>query len=115
MILRIGTLASVLALAACGQNDSLDFSGVDPALTVPPTQIMVLGTAHLYNYENNLSLNDLEPLLERLEAYAPDIVTIESSPGMTCQRARSYPREHAGYADVYCCLLYTSPSPRDRG
>ena len=102
MILRIGTLASVLALAACGQNDSLDFSGVDPALTVPPTQIMVLGTAHLYNYENNLSLNDLEPLLERLEAYAPDIVTIENSPGMTCQRARSYPREHAGYADVYC-------------
>lgn len=63
---------------------------------------MVLGTTHLSGYKDVLSLDDLEPLLERLEAYAPDIITIESSPGMTCQRARSYPREHDGYADYYC-------------
>jgi len=95
-------LSSAVFLTACATNSGLDLRGVDPALTVPPTQVMVLGTAHLSGYEDDLSLDDLEPLLERLETYAPDIITIESSPGMTCQRARAYPREHDGYADYYC-------------
>ena len=102
MALRIVILATALTMVACGQHNSLDFGGVDPALTVPPTQVMVLGTAHLHAYKDDLSLDDLEPLLERLESYAPDIITIENSPGMTCQRAKSYPREHVGYADYYC-------------
>ena len=95
-------LFSAVFLTACASDSGLDLRGVDPALTVPPTQVMVLGTAHLSNHSDDLSLDDLEPLLERLEAYAPDIITIESSPGMTCQRARAYPREHDGYADYYC-------------
>ena len=95
-------LSGTLLLASCGTDDSLGFSGVDPALTVPPTQVMVLGTAHLSGYKDDLTQDDLEPLLERLEAYAPDIITIENSSGMTCNRVRAYPREHVGYADGYC-------------
>ena len=95
-------MSSTLLLASCGSDDSLGFSGVDPALTVPPTQVMVLGTAHLAGYKDDLTLEDLEPLMERLEVYAPDIITIEGSSGMTCNRARAYPREHEGYADGYC-------------
>lgn len=90
-------LLSAAVLTACSNEPELDLRGVDPALTVAPTQVMVLGTTHLSNHSDDLSLDDLEPLLERLEAYAPDIITIESSPGMTCQRARAYPREHVGY------------------
>ena len=115
-------------LTSCGNDSSIDLSGVDPDLTVPPTQVMVLGTAHLSGYKDKLTLDDLEPLMQRLETYAPDIITIENSSGMTCNRVRAYPREHEGYADGYCfdgepyraesglsvCLLYTSPSPRDR-
>jgi len=97
-----GTLAIAITLVSCGNNDSLNFSGVDPALTVPPTQIMVLGTTHLSNYRDDLTLEDLDPLLDRLEVYAPDVITIEASSGMTCNRARTYPREHVGYADYYC-------------
>ena len=91
-----------MILASCGNTDSLDFSGVDPALTVPPTQIMVLGTVHLSNYRSDLTLEDITPLLDRLEAYAPDVITIENSSGMTCNRIRAYPLEHAGIADSYC-------------
>ena len=98
----LAVLSGALILASCENTISSNFGGVDPALTVPPTQIMVLGTAHLSGYKDDLSLADLEPLLERLETYAPDIITVEDSPGMTCQRARSYPREHDGYADYYC-------------
>ena len=95
-------LSGTLILASCGSDDSSGFSGVDPALTVPPTQVMILGTPHLSGYKDDLTLDDLEPLLERLEAYAPDIITTEDSSGMTCNRARTYPREHEGYADGYC-------------
>ncbi|MDA8708047.1 DUF5694 domain-containing protein [Hellea sp.] len=99
----LGLLAMAATLASCNDNNtSLNFSGVDPALTVPPTQVMVLGTSHLSNYKDDLSLEDLEPLLARLEAYAPDVITIEASSGMTCQRVRAYPLEHDGYADRYC-------------
>lgn len=98
----LAILSGALILASCENTVSSNFGGVDPGLTVPPTQIMVLGTAHLSGYKDDLSLGDLEPLLDRLEAYAPDIITVEDSPGMTCQRARSYPREHVGYADYYC-------------
>ena len=59
-----GTFAITMALASCGNSDSINFSGVDPALTVPPTQIMVLGTTHLSNYSNELSPEDLNPLLD---------------------------------------------------
>lgn len=96
-----GTLAITVTLASCGHNNSLNFSGVDAALTVPPTQIMVLGTIHLSNYRDDLTLDDLDPLLDRLDAYAPDVITIENSSGMTCNRVRAYPREHAGIAS-YC-------------
>lgn len=84
-------------LASCASDASLDFRGVDPDLIVPPTQVMVLGTTHLSAYSDDLSLEDLEPLLERLEVYAPDIITIEGSSGMTCNRVRAYPLEHPGY------------------
>jgi hypothetical protein len=97
-----GTLAITITLASCGNSNSLNFSGVDPALTVPPTQIMVLGTTHLSKYSNELSLEDLDPLLDSLESYSPAVITIENSSGMTCNRVRNYPREHDGYADAYC-------------
>lgn len=58
---------------------------------------MVLGTSHLSNYSDSLKFVDIEPLMERLEIYVPDIITIEVSSGMVCNRARSYPREHEGY------------------
>ena len=97
-----GIIAISMTMASCSSNDELNFSGVDPALTVPPTQIMVLGTTHLSNYHEGIALDDLDPIIDRLAAYAPDVITIENSSGMTCNRARTYPLEHVGYADVYC-------------
>ena len=96
------SVALAVTFAGCDQADPLSFSGIDPTLTVPPTQVMVLGTTHLSNNTNGLRLSDLDPLLDRLGAYAPDVITIENSSGMTCNRVRSYPREHVGYADTYC-------------
>ncbi len=96
----------MIMLASCAHDGlpdgALNFSGVDPALTVQPTQVMVLGTVHLSRHDDTLSQNDLEPLIERLAAYRPDVITVENSSGMTCHRARAFVREHEGYAENYC-------------
>lgn len=98
----LALLAITITLASCNGDRSFSFNGVDSNLTVPPTQIMVLGTSHLSNYRDDISLEQLNPLLNRLEAYEPDVITIEASSGMICNRARIYSREHLGYADYYC-------------
>lgn len=87
-----------MIVASCNESDSLNFSGIDPDLTVPPTQILVLGTSHLSRYREDLTFEDLEPLMARLEGYAPDVITVEESSGKVCNRARTYPKEHVGYA-----------------
>ena len=96
------SIAAAIALTSCGENDALGFNGVDPALTVTPTHVMVLGTAHLSNYSDSLTMSDLDDLLGRLESYAPDVITVEQSSGQTCNRARTFPREHKGIAESYC-------------
>lgn len=78
------------------QEAPYDLGGVDPELAVEPTQVMVLGTAHLRAFEDTLTPADLAPLLDRLEAFAPDAITMEQDSVMTCQRAEAFPREHHG-------------------
>lgn len=55
-----------------------------------PTQIMVLGTAHLSGTPDDWNLQVLEPLLERLAAFKPDIITIENQPGPTLTKIWKY-------------------------
>ncbi|MEP6342982.1 MAG: hypothetical protein ABJ275_06675 [Maricaulaceae bacterium] len=47
-------------------------------------------------------MENINPLLDRLEAYAPDVITIEDSSRMTCNRIRAYPLEYVGIADSHC-------------
>lgn len=94
--------ALAITVSACGNSETIDFRGVDPGLTVAPTQILIMGTPHLSYYSEDIVKSDLTPLLERLTDFAPDIITVEDSSGMTCRRARTYPLEHVGYADGYC-------------
>ena len=97
-----GYLFVAMLLMACSAARPLNFSGVDPALTVAPTEVVVLGTAHLSNFSEDLSQDQLKPLIDRLADYAPNVITIEGSSGMTCSRVREYPQEHIDYAEYYC-------------
>lgn len=84
-----------------GYRPAVDLRGVDPALMVEPTKIMVLGTAHLANYEG-ITPAALEPLIDRLAAYAPDVITTEDMRGEVCEILRGYPDEYPGIAEVWC-------------
>ncbi|HEX5314568.1 MAG TPA: DUF5694 domain-containing protein [Gammaproteobacteria bacterium] len=57
----------------------------------PPTQILVLGTAHLSNAPKGFEPQSLQPLLARLAAYQPQIITIEAISGEGCALLAEYP------------------------
>jgi hypothetical protein len=68
----------------------------------PPTQVMVLGTAHLSEIAAGYKVEYLEPLLDRLAQYRPDIITIEGLSGSDCDILVRYKAIDPGVADEYC-------------
>ncbi|GAA6139710.1 DUF5694 domain-containing protein [Arenicella sp. 4NH20-0111] len=81
---------------------ALELQGLDSSLRVTPTEVMVLGTSHLAGYKDNLNIKTLRPLLDNLAEYNPDIITIESVSGETCDLIKSFPAEYPNVADRYC-------------
>ena len=94
-------LALVSAYSAHAQVPTIDFRGVDEALTVEPTQAMVLGSAHLSAIDG-IEPHHIAPLLDRLAKYDPQVITIEGVPGETCEMMRAYPSEYSAAIENYC-------------
>lgn len=67
-----------------------------------PTQVMVLGTAHLSNAAEGWDPAVLDPLMDRLASFKPDVITIENQPGPTTSKLWAYravyPEVAASYA-----------------
>ena len=63
-------LLSAAFLASCGNEGPINLSGIDPDLTVPPTQVMVLGTAHLSGCLLYTSPSPRDGLLSRMPSSA---------------------------------------------
>lgn len=101
-LILICTLVGITAASPIqAQMPAVDLRGVDPALELEPTQVMVLGTAHLAAVEN-LEAHHITPLLDRLALFDPQVITIEGVPGETCEMMRLYPSEYAAALDSYC-------------
>ena len=66
------------------------------------SQLMVLGTTHLSGLPDSFDRARFAPLLDRLEAWAPDRIAIESLSGAQCDYLRTYAFAHEGTADDYC-------------
>ncbi|MGH6951107.1 MAG: DUF5694 domain-containing protein, partial [Vitreimonas sp.] len=75
-------LALSLAAPAAAQTRSFDPRAYQRQHVGAPTQILVLGTAHLSETPDNFDPAVLEPLLDRLAAFRPDAITIEALPGI---------------------------------
>ncbi len=92
----------ILSFSASAQLPAIDFGGVDSGLTAEPTEILVLGTAHLGGYEDSVQPPELDPLRDKLAAFRPDVITIESVPGEVCETLAAYPSEYPEVGDQYC-------------
>ena len=95
-------LTGLLSIPAAAQVPAQDFSGLNVPLAQDPVEIMVLGTAHLSKYRDEIDASHLEPLLQRLEAFAPDIIAIEATSGQVCEMLRMYEASYPGVAADYC-------------
>jgi hypothetical protein len=93
--------AVLIAAVALGGAANAVEPLVGPWPVDDPTQVLVLGTPHLSGIAH-LEPAWLEPLLDRLAAWRPTVITIEGLSGPECDLLRRYERSWPGTADDYC-------------
>ncbi len=98
------SLAAPLLASFCvaASAQSIDLSGFEHEMAGPRTQVMVLGSTHLSGMPDSFKAEQLEPLLERLMRYEPDIITIEALSGETCDQLQRYAAIYPDVAKEYC-------------
>lgn len=85
--------AAALALA------QVDLTALDQDMTGRRAQVLVLGTVHLSGMPKDFRRESLDPVLDRLAAFKPDIITVEAISGEECDLAT---RHSYVYAQDYC-------------
>ena len=75
--------------------------GANPPVTGTRTKVMTLGSFHL-SERQGFDPVWLAPLLDRLAAYRPDIITIEAVSGEQCAMMKANPDAYGETFDSYC-------------
>lgn len=99
------TTLTALAAWATAQTvqPTIDFSGVQEDLGSEPYQVLVLGTHHLNQLpEGSFEPEHLSLVLDRLEAFEPDIIAIETIGGRGCDELQRYSELYGELAEQYC-------------
>ncbi len=68
----------------------------------PPTQVLTLGSAHLNQMKTVVTPEMLVPLIEKLAAFKPDIITHEGISGEQCDQLRHYKARYPKMWNTYC-------------
>lgn len=91
MSLRFAALALPFAFCTLSVAAQDRIPDVDRKMPGPHAQLLVLGSMHLSQLPDDFRLDSLQPLLDRLAAFKPDIVAIESLSGEQCDLFARYP------------------------
>ena len=92
------TVCCLFALSGCAQAQ-VNPRALDRAMVGPRAQVLVLGSVHLNGMPPSFNPASLDGVIDRLAAFRPDIVTIETENGETCDLAARHP---AKYGADYC-------------
>ncbi|MGM9513729.1 DUF5694 domain-containing protein [Roseateles sp. DB2] len=65
-------------------------------------EVLVLGTPHLGEMEGVLSQDALQPLLQRLQRWQPQLIAVERLSGLQCDALRRQPARYADTVKSYC-------------
>lgn len=68
----------------------------------PVNQVLVLGSPHLAQMGDTVKAEMLTPLLDRLTAWAPEVIAIENVSGLQCDAMRRYPQRYRVSISDYC-------------
>src|SRR5690348_15125233 len=98
----VETLMLIAAMAlAAAQGLAPAAPAFDPrqykqAIAGQPSQVLVLGTPHLSGLPKDFDEKLLQPLIDRLAGFRPDIITIESLSGEQCDTLSRFKAQHGG-------------------
>jgi hypothetical protein len=92
-------MSSAPALAQTPAFDPRSWKGQHAG---PPTQVLTLGSAHLRQLEKPVTAAMLVPLLDKLAAFKPDIITHEGLSGEQCDIVNRYAERYPGIYRDYC-------------
>lgn len=90
MRLRYTLLGGLLAFSSFGAQAQGPLPVLDGKMPGPRSSVLVLGTPHLSEIKRPLT-EQLQPLIERLAAFKPDIITIENLSGEQCDLFARHP------------------------
>src|SRR5687768_9674449 len=97
MMRRLGlAIAALMGLSSAAAAEPL----IGPWPVADPTHVLVLGTPHLSGIQK-LQPQWLEPLLGRLAAWKPELITIEGLSGPECYLLRRYEKSWPDTANDY--------------
>ena len=105
-------LAATAAPAAPAYEPSFDPSRLKQTVAGEPGQALVLGSPHLSGFPKDFDAKALDPLLARLAAWQPQIVTIEGLSGPDCEMLLRYKPIYPGVYDDYCWSPEPASPPR---
>ena len=95
-------LALVAAQALAPAMPAFDPRSHRMEIAGKPAHVLVLGTPHLSQLPNKLDPALLEPLLARLAAFKPDVITIEALSGEECDTLHRFEAQHGSAWSDYC-------------
>jgi hypothetical protein len=103
MRLQVGVF---LALAAVGvahaATPAFDPRSWKGAHLGSPTQVLTIGSTHLGQLGKPVTPEMLAPLLDKLAAFNPEIITHEGLSGEQCDLLKRYSARYPGVFDTYC-------------
>lgn len=91
-------VALLFSVSAFAQTPAFDPKSWKGKHAGPPTQVLTLGSAHLSQMEKPVTTAMLAPLLDKLAAFKPDIITHEGLSGEQCDQVKRY---EARYPDIF--------------
>ena len=101
MIRPIVAMLVLIASPAAATSTAFDPRSWHGTQAATPTQMLTVGSAHLAQIKP-IDRAALSPLLDRLAAYKPDIITLEGISGEQCDVLKRYEARYARMFDTYC-------------
>jgi hypothetical protein len=103
MLLSLVAAAAVPGVAA--GTPAFDPRSLKNEVAGRPAEVLVLGRPHLSQLPEKLDPTLLEPLLDRLAAFKPEVITIEALSGEQCDTLQRFKAQHGTAWDDYCLDL----------
>ena len=98
-----GLVVAAMALfATVAPAQTFDPRRLKDGVAGGPNEVLVLGSSHLSELPAAFAPAHLAPVLDRLAAWKPQVITIEAVPGAQCEYLIRYKAIYPDTADQYC-------------